>query len=77
MSEVEELRRRLEVQGKAFCEANDREVQKTNALRVKHEATLRDVTEASEILTQAMLGRDPTRRELVQVLERLQRVMKR
>ncbi len=73
---VESLHRRLAEQGKAFCAANDREVKRYFACKEKHEAAVRTVTDASNILTRAMLNRDPTRRELMQVLERLQRVIR-
>lgn len=73
---VEELERRLKEQARSFCEAHQREVDKVNALRIKHDQALRDVTEASELLTKAMCNQDPSRRQLMQVLERLQRVVR-
>lgn len=74
MSDVEELERQLKEQAKSFCEAHQREVDKVNVLRAKHEAAVRNATEAIDILTRGMLMRDPSRQELMQVLERMQRI---
>ena len=70
---VEALEKRLKDQAHSFCEAHQREVDRGNAYRTQLEAVMRSVDEAHDILIAAMLGKDPDRRTLMRVLERLQR----
>jgi hypothetical protein len=70
------LEKQLREQASAFCKAHAEAVQRTNDLRILYDAAVRNGTEAHTILISEMMGRDPERRQLMRVLERLQRIVR-
>lgn len=75
-AERDEARDALKVSASSFCRAHAAAVQQTNDLRLLYDAAVRDATEAHSILMGQLKGRDPERRQLMCVLERLQRIVR-